>query len=48
MDRVSHNLLLGLLRTSVYSSLAELYKEDGDVAKAQKYQAMAETVQKEK
>jgi tetratricopeptide (TPR) repeat protein len=36
------------LRISVYRSLAALYKEDGDVAKAQKYQTMAETVQKEK
>jgi len=36
------------LRISVYCSLAALYKEDGDVAKAQKYQTMAETVQKEK
>jgi len=36
------------LKTSVYHSLAALYKEDGDVAKAQKYQTMAETVQKEK
>jgi tetratricopeptide (TPR) repeat protein len=36
------------LKISVYHSLAALYKEDGDVAKAQKYQTMAETVQKEK
>jgi len=36
------------LKTSVYHSLAALYREDGDVAKAQKYQTMAETVQKEK
>jgi tetratricopeptide (TPR) repeat protein len=36
------------LKTSVYHSFAALYKEDGDVAKAQKYQTMAETVQKEK
>jgi len=36
------------LRISVYSSLAALYKEDGDMAKSQKYQTMAETVQKEK
>ena len=36
------------LRMSVYRSLAVLYKEDGDVAKAQKYQIMADTVQKEK
>lgn len=36
------------LRISVYRSLAALYKEDGDAAKAQKYQSMAETVRKEK
>ncbi|HMK76299.1 MAG TPA: hypothetical protein VK568_09000 [Thermodesulfobacteriota bacterium] len=36
------------LKTSVYHSLAALYKEDGDLTKAQKYQTMAETVQKEK
>ncbi|MDO9122866.1 MAG: hypothetical protein Q7V12_00420 [Deltaproteobacteria bacterium] len=47
MDRVSQNLLLGLLKASVYRSLATLQKEDGNMAKAQKYQIMAETLDKE-
>ena len=47
MDRVSHNLLLGLLKTSVYRSLATLQKEDGNMAEAQKYQRMAKTLGKE-
>lgn len=37
MDRASHNSLLGLLRASVYTSLAALYKEDGNMAEAQQY-----------
>jgi hypothetical protein len=37
MDRVSHNSLLGLLSASFYTSLAALYKEDGNRAEAQKY-----------
>ena len=36
------------LKASVYRSLADLYKEDGDPADAKKYKTMAETVQKEK
>jgi hypothetical protein len=36
------------LKASVYRSLADLYKEDGDPADAKKYQTMAETAQKEK
>jgi hypothetical protein len=36
------------LRISVYRSLAALYKEDGDVVKAQKYQTIGENVQEEK
>ena len=47
MDRVSQNLLLGLLKTSVYRSLATLQKEDGNMAKAQKTQIMAEAFGKE-
>jgi tetratricopeptide (TPR) repeat protein len=35
------------LRASVYRSLAALQKEDGNMAKAQKYQNMAETFDKE-
>jgi len=36
------------LKISVYHSLAAMYKEDGNMAEAKKYQTMAETVQKEK
>lgn len=36
------------LKASVYRDLAALYKEDGDVAKARKYEAMAGTIKKEK
>ncbi len=36
------------LKASVYRSLADLFKEDGDLTEAKKYQTMAETVQKEK
>jgi hypothetical protein len=35
------------LKTSVYRGLAALYKEDGDAAKARKYEAMAAAVVKE-
>jgi len=37
-----------LLKASVYQNLATLYKEDGDAAKAQRYEAMAATIKKEK
>jgi len=47
MKRVSQNLLLGLLKASVYRSLATLQKEDGNMAKTQEYQIMAETFGKE-
>jgi len=36
------------LKVSVYRDLAALYKEDGDAAKARKYEAMAGTIEKEK
>jgi tetratricopeptide (TPR) repeat protein len=36
------------LKASVYRDLASLYTEDGDTAKAQKYEAMAGTIEKEK
>jgi tetratricopeptide (TPR) repeat protein len=36
------------LKAYVYQNLADLYKEDGDAAKAQKYEAMATTIKKEK
>lgn len=36
------------LKASVYRSLADLYKEDGNLAEAKKYQVMAKTVDKEK
>jgi hypothetical protein len=36
------------LKISVYHSLAAMYKEDGNMAEAKKYQTMAETAQKEK
>jgi tetratricopeptide (TPR) repeat protein len=36
------------LKASVYRDLAGLYKEDGDAAKAQKYEAMAANIKKEK
>jgi tetratricopeptide (TPR) repeat protein len=36
------------LKASVYQNLAALYKEDGDAAKAQKYETMASTIKKEK
>jgi tetratricopeptide (TPR) repeat protein len=36
------------LKVSVYQNLAALYKEDGDAAKAQKYEAMAAAAEKEK
>ena len=36
------------LKAYVYRDLAALYKEDGDVAKAQKYEALAITIKKEK
>jgi tetratricopeptide (TPR) repeat protein len=36
------------LKASVYQSLADLYKEDGNPAEAKKYQTKADTVQKEK
>jgi tetratricopeptide (TPR) repeat protein len=36
------------LKASVYRDLASLYKEDGDTAKAQKYEAMTGTIEKEK
>ena len=36
------------LKASVYRNLAALYKEDGDVAKAQKYEVMAAAIEKEK
>jgi len=36
------------LKASVYRNLAALYKEDGDPAKARKYEAMAAAVEKEK
>jgi tetratricopeptide (TPR) repeat protein len=35
------------LKASVYRDLASLYKEDGDTAKAQKYEAMVAAVSKE-
>jgi len=35
-------------KISVYHSLAAMYKEDGNMAEAKKYQTMAETAQKEK
>ena len=36
------------LKASVYRSLADLYKEDGNLAEAKKYQIMAKNVDKEK
>jgi tetratricopeptide (TPR) repeat protein len=36
------------LKASVYRNLAALYKEDGDSAKARKYEAMAAAINKEK
>jgi tetratricopeptide (TPR) repeat protein len=36
------------LKVYVYQNLAALYKEDGETAKAQKYEAMAATIEKEK
>jgi tetratricopeptide (TPR) repeat protein len=36
------------LKASVYRSLADLYKEDGNLAEAKKYQIMAKAVDKEK
>ncbi len=36
------------LKISVYHSLAAMYKEDGNMPEAKKYQTMAETLQKEK
>jgi tetratricopeptide (TPR) repeat protein len=36
------------LKVYVYQNLAVLYKEDGDAAKAQKYEAMAAAIEKEK
>jgi tetratricopeptide (TPR) repeat protein len=36
------------LKASVYMNLAALYKEDGDPAKARKYEAMAAAIEKEK
>jgi hypothetical protein len=35
------------LKASVYRNLAALYKEDGDAAKAWKYEAMAAAISKE-
>jgi tetratricopeptide (TPR) repeat protein len=36
------------LKAYVYQNLAALYKEDGDAAKAQKYESMAAAIKKEK
>jgi tetratricopeptide (TPR) repeat protein len=36
------------LKVSVYRDIAALYREDGDTAKARKYEAMAATIEKEK